>query len=477
MNLLSLYHKLPYPLRIAAASARGLTLRRWRYGPETERLIEVAQERENWPEEEWHAYQEQQLAVLLDRAARQVPYYRQHWAERRQAGDGASWAYLENWPLLNKDALRAHPHAFLADDCDPRRMVEEHTSGTTGKPLTLWVGRQAAREWYALFEARVRLWNGVNRFDHWAIFGGQLVTPVEQTRPPFWVWNAALNQLYLSSYHLSAQTAPAYLDALSQHRVTYLLGYPSAMASLAQLALAAGLESPPVRVAISNAEPLFPHQRDAITAAFGGRVVDTYGMAEQVAAASECRYGRMHLWPDAGIIEVLADDCDEPLGAGETGRLVCTGLINRDMPLIRYAVGDRGALDAGGEPCPCGRRLPQMGAVEGRMDDMVLTADGRRIGRLDPVFKSDLPILEAQIIQEQLDFIRLLVVPAAGFDQEHARQLEERLKDRVGEMTVQVDRVDAIPRLPNGKFKAVVSHVQSENRRDAENTAGRKEFP
>lgn len=469
MNLLSLYHKLPYPLRVAAASARGLTLRRWRYGPETQRLVEAALERERWPEEEWRAYQEGLLAVLLDRAARQVPYYREHWAARRRAGDRASWAYLENWPVLTKDALRAAPRAFLADDCDPRRMMEEHTSGTTGKPLTLWIGRQAAREWYALFEARVRQWNGVSRFDSWAIFGGQLVAPVEQNKPPFWVWNAALNQLYLSSYHLSARTAAAYLDALRQHQTTYLLGYPSAMASLAHFTLAAGLEAPPVRVAISNAEPLFPHQREAIAAAFGGRVVDTYGMAEQAAAASECRFGRMHIWPDAGIVEVLADDRDKPVEPGESGRLVCTGLINRDMPLIRYEVGDRGALGAGSELCPCGRRLPLLAAVEGRMDDMVITADGRRIGRLDPVFKSDLPIREAQIIQEELDFIRLLVVPAEGFGREHTRQLEERVKDRVGAMTVQVDLVDAIPRLPNGKFKAVVSRVK-----DAQASANRE---
>ena len=35
---------------------------------------------------------------------------------------------------------------------------------------------------------------------------------------------------------------------------------------------------------------------------------DTYGMAEMVAAASECDHGRLHLWPEAGVVEVLDDD-------------------------------------------------------------------------------------------------------------------------------------------------------------------------
>jgi phenylacetate-CoA ligase len=454
--LLQLYHRLPPAARSLAASLRGLYLRSWRYGPETERLVEEAREREHWSAETWQRWQEARLAQVLERAATRVPYYRDHWNARRRNGDRASWELLENWPILEKESLRSSPRAFVADDCDVRRLFHEHTSGTSGTPLDLWWSRATVRAWYALFEARIRRWHGVSRFDRWAIFGGQLVAPIARQRPPFWVWNAPLNQLYVSSYHLSPQLIPACLDALRRYRVTYVFGYSSSLDAVAQVASALG-EDIPLRVAITNAEPLLEHQRDAIARGLGCPVRETYGMSELVAAAGECEAGRLHLWPEVGSLEVRDDD--GAVSPGQAGELVCTGLLNADMPLVRYRVGDRGALEPGDGPCACGRQLPRLAYVEGRSDDVLYTRDGRRIGRLDPVFKGGLPLREAQIIQESLDAIRVRYVPAPGFAPRDAQSLVERLQARMGLVGVTLERVDQIPRTPNGKFRAVVCDI------------------
>lgn len=42
IDLYKIYNNLPYPLRVLAATVRGYYLRWWRYGPETEQLIEEA---------------------------------------------------------------------------------------------------------------------------------------------------------------------------------------------------------------------------------------------------------------------------------------------------------------------------------------------------------------------------------------------------------------------------------------------------
>ena len=131
------------------------------------------------------------------------------------------------------------------------------------------------------------------------------------------------------------------------------------------------------------------------------------------------------------------------------------------MPLIRYETGDRAALSA--EPCPCGRGLPVIAGIEGRVDDVVITPDGRRIGRLDPVFKADRPIREAQIIQETRDTLRVLYAPTDAYTAADGAALIQRIHDRVGpEMTVVLEAVDAVPRTANGKFRAVVSRVAAE---------------
>ncbi len=456
-----IYHRLPYPMKALAASARGRYLSRWRYGVATESMADEFLSHERWSDEQWRVWYEERLAFVLQRAAKDVPYYREQWARRRAAGDRVSVEYLENWPVLTKEALRTAPRAFLADGCDPGAMFYEHTSGTTGKPLHIWLSRETVQAWFALFEARARRWYGVDRHTSWGILGGQLIAPVERDKPPFWVWNKGLNQLYLSAYHLAPENIAAYVAAIRKHEIRYLLGYPSALYRLARELLDQGLDAPRMQVAIGNAEPLLDHQREVIAAAFDCPARETYGMAEIAAAASDCEQGRLHVWPEAGYIEIFADTADELVSVGRSGRLVATGLMNADMPLIRYETGDRATMAA--EACACGRSLPVLQAIEGRVDDVVVTRDGRHIGRLDPVFKADLPIIEAQIIQEDLDTLRVLYVPTATYSETDGASLVQRIRDRTGDdMRVILEAVEAVPRTANGKFRAVISLVDRE---------------
>jgi phenylacetate-CoA ligase len=460
--LLQFYHRLPSPLRSVAASLRGFQLKRWRYGSETEQLVEEALSRESWGPEQWEIWQQQKRARLLHRAATRVPYYREQWSARRRAGDTASWTELQNWPVLEKDSVRASPKAFVADDCDVRAMFCDQTSGTSGKPLALWFQQEAVRQWYALFEARLRVWNGVSRHDRWAILGGQLVVPASADKPPFWVWNAPMRQLYLSSFHLMRENTPAYVHALHRYRVTHVVGYSSSLTTLSRDILELGLDVNGPKVVLTNAEPLFPWQRAVIEQAFNAKVRESYGMAEAVMAGSECRAGRLHLWPEAGCLETLNDDEDTPVADGEVGRFVCTGLINDAMPLVRYSVGDRGSVCTKDEVCSCGRRLPVISTIEGRTNDMITTPDGRRVYWLNSVFYG-LPLTEAQIVQEKLDLVRVKLVPNQGFSRETTVVLTERLKMRLGDVKIMVESVNRIPRSANGKFRAVLSHVHRDD--------------
>lgn len=455
---LTVYHSLPTPLRQLAVTMRGHYLRRWRYGPETQRLVEEALERDTWTPQRWRAWQEERLASLLHRAATCVPYYREHWRQRRMRGDRASWEVLNNWPILTKAMVQQHARAFIADDADPRSMFCDRTSGTTGTPLAVFSPRETLRKWYALNEARLRLWHGISWGERWAILGGQMVVPIHRRRPPFWVFNPALNQLYLSTFHIAGHNAEWYVRALRQYAPSHIIAYPSSLASLAGIMLDSGLRGPDIKVVLSNAEALPDNSRQAIARAFRCPVRNTYGMAEMVAGASECDRGTMHLWPEAGRLEILGDDEDRQAPAGQTGRVVATGLLNPDMPLIRYETGDRGALRPEDVRCSCGRGLPALAALEGRSADMIVTADGRRIFWLNPAFYG-LQVREAQLIQESLERIRVLCVVGPGHTPQDEAILIGRLRERIGNIEVVLQRVEQIPRSANGKFKPVISHV------------------
>ncbi len=458
--LLGAYHRLPYRARCFAAGLRGRSLERWRYSAQSPRLIEEALDRESWSAEAWKDWQQDELQRLLHRAATQVPYYRDFWSRRRARGDRRPWTDLARWPVLQKETVRRQPEAFLAEDCDPRKMYPEHTSGSTGSPLELWWSRHTARRWYALVEARLRHWHDLSRRRPWALLGGQLVASARQQEPPFWVWNSPQKQLYLSAYHLAPKTTDAYLRALKSHGVEHLLGYPSGMAALARMALDEGCKGPKLRAVLSNAEPLFEHQRRDIEEVFDCPVRDSYGMAELACAASECRDGSLHLWPEVGILEILRDDSEEVV-TGTPGRIIATGLLNQDMPLIRYEVGDRAMAPTEQDPCPCGRKLPRLASLEGRLDDVIVTPEGRRIGRLDPIFKGRFPIREAQITQVSLRRVILAIVAGKGFGEDHKEALRQRLSERLGPgMAVSVKVVDSLPKNRAGKLRAVVSRIQ-----------------
>lgn len=451
---MNVFHALPSWLRSAAASLHGFHLRSWRFGSETPRLTREAIERETWDPVQWERWRRERLAEVLHRAATRVPFYREYWAKRRAAGDTASWQVLENWPILEKEELRKQPHAFVADDCDRKRMFLARTSGTTGTPLNLWRSRKTMRALYALSNARTKGWHGLTSQHRWAKLGGQVVTLGRRQKPPFWVWNAALCQLYMSTYHLAPHFIEHYLDALVAYRIEYLFGYTSSIFALAQESIRLKRRDLKFKVVITEAEPLFDYQRRVIEEAFQCPVRETYGMGEIVTAASECPEGTLHQWPEIGWIEVVKDD--QPVAQGQSGELIATNLLNSDMPLIRYRVGDRGRLT--NEACQCGRTLPSMEISEAGSYDLLISPDGRQILGLEDVFFS-MPVRQAQIVQERLDLIRARYVPTDEFTPESAKEIIRGVQARMQGVEVILEAVNEIPRSANGKFWIQICNV------------------
>jgi phenylacetate-CoA ligase len=450
----NIFLNLPDSLKTVAASAKGAHLNWWRYGSDTEGFVEEALQRDSWSDAQWSEWSEERLSFILERAINDVPYYRDL-QEVSELGNHSSLANrLTQWPILEKSELRKSSKDFVADDVSLWRMFRDHTGGTTGTAQDIWLKRETIHRQYALFEARVRRWNGLSRHDRWGMVGGQLILPFSRRKPPFWVWNAGMNQLYLSPYHLAEEFIPHYLDAINKYRVRYILGYPSALNTIARWILENKKEREiSLDLIVTNSEPLYQYQRDVIEAAFGCRAVETYGMGEAVAAASECEKGSMHLWPEYGIVEVI------------DGEFICTGLLNADMPLIRYRVGDRGKISDA--RCECDRNLPIVESIEGRSDDVLFGADGREVGTIGPVFSKNLPILEAQVIQHRNRDLTVRYVPLKGFSESHGIELTNRLRERLGDLPVVLEKVRAIPRTSSGKFRAVVSEI-GKSGKDAE---------
>jgi phenylacetate-CoA ligase len=171
----------------------------------------------------------------------------------------------------------------------------------------------------------------------------------------------------------------------------------------------------------------------------------------------QCEQGNYHVQDHYGVIEIL-DPHGSPAKPGEMGEIICTGLNNMAMPFIRYRTDDTAIPKPG--HCPCGRGGALVERITGRIEDIIVTPDGRYLSRLDFVFKEMPNVKEAQLIQETPQSIRLRLVAGPAFSQSDKDRIAANLMERAGSgIRLQFELVDSIPRLPNGKFRYVISKV------------------
>lgn len=337
------------------------------------------------------------------------------------------------------------------------------SSGTTGTPTEIYFTPEFHGLQTVVGEVRSLNWAGLTYRDRRVMFGVRKVCHFGQEQPPFWRFSPAENMAYASIYHLSPRFLASYMEFLRTYRPAVVMGYPSSLATVARYAEDSGDRPAPARAVITTAEVVTPAARRAIEAVWQCRVWDRYGAVEACVFASQCEHGRYHVSPEVGIVEIL-DATGRPVPPGVLGEVVCTGLQNTLQPLIRYRIGDVASWSREQE-CSCGRQMPILEAIEGRLEDLCYTADGREMLRFDTVFKGVQGIREAQVVQEALDRFRVYVIPANGFGSDDIVRIQENMRLHVGAVRTDVRAVETIPRTPSGKFRAVVCELSAVERR------------
>jgi phenylacetate-CoA ligase len=357
-------------------------------------------------------------------------------------------------PLLAKGDVRQHPERYVR----PRGLGSLirntiKTSGTSGSPLTLvqGIGTVIREEGFVYRQLR---WIGYRHGQRRAWIRGDIVCPDNPPDGRYWCRDYVGNMLLMSSYHLSNATIGAYVDELERFDPVVIHAYPSSIAALASWLNAAQrrYRGRSLKGVMTSSETLEPDVRAAVEQAFGVTVFDWYGQAERVAAIGTCEHGRYHVLTDYGAVELLPDGVGgEPQGRAE---LVGTSLNNAAMPLARYRTGD--TVIPGGDPCPCGRVFPTVQAVVGRQEKIITLPDGRIIARLDRIFQGhDRQLVEGQVLYRGDGRFTLRVVTADGFGAADEQALVDKFLLRVPGVEVDVERVDAIARGPNGKFEFI----------------------
>jgi phenylacetate-CoA ligase len=454
----TLYPVLPIFAQNAVCSAAGWARFRARFNPHFHRTLAEWERTIDGPLEQLQQIQRRRLDALIRRARQHVPYYRDLPPPSTAADPvKAMEETLSSIPPLEKSEYSDQPAAFLARDVGRWRLLHGRTSGTTGTALPLAYTPETLAEEYATVWRMRRACGVPDPSAPNLTFNGNIIVPFRQTAPPFWRHNAWSSQTLFSIYHMTPANLRDYVDAIHRTPARYVQGYPSSIHLAARAMLEEGRPLPPGRLqaVFPSSETLLAFQRQTIEKAFGAPVSDRYGVSEFGVSMTECRERRLHVDMEFCIVEVEAK---EETAGSVTGPLLITGLALDATPLLRYRIGDVGTRSR--KPCPCGRPGDVFLDIDGRIEDYVLTPDGRLIGRLDHVFKEQYDVAEAQIRQEGRAAIEVLVVPRGSYNRNSERRLMKELRARLGDdIRIEIRRVNSIEREPNGKFRAVKSRV------------------
>ena len=342
------------------------------------------------------------------------------------------------------------------------KFVPTATGGSTGEPMKFfvddnwnaWNMAAAYRQWswagYNVGDKMTYLWSAPQDITSQAMLKTKILNKVHQT-------------IFLDAHKLNEKTLDEYISILRSFQPKVINAYASAIYVIAQYMQKKGIADIRPEAILTSCETLFPYQRRIIEQTFDCKVYDYYSGRDTTFHAGECpEHVGYHMAIENAVVEFVKNN--EPVSPEEIGKMVITDLENYAMPFIRYEIGDLGRLST--EMCPCGRRLPLLKEISGRIRDIIVTKDGKY---LTGAFISTLfydnkgmtkGIQQYQFIQKTKDHAILKIVKGDDYSKHELENILRKINEQCGSMKIDVEFVDVIPPTPSGKYRPILSEVE-----------------
>jgi phenylacetate-CoA ligase len=399
--------------------------------------------------------QEKKLARLIGEAYSKINYYRRLFESAGvKPSDIKTADDLVKIPITERhDLQESSLFDITATGADLKKCRRLLTAGSTGSPLMVYRTRSEDNLIDAVW-ARAFLENGQRIWDKRADYHAYPYLP-KRWFEHFGVWRRTTIP--------TLADPKKQMEQLKQIQPDIISGPPSSLVNLTETIQRERVGGINPRLVFTMGSLLDQRSRALIGAVLRARVFDYYGSTEVGCIGWECSsQDGYHMNSDAVIVEVVNRE-GEPVKAGESGRVVCTGLISYTMPFIRYDLGDIGVL--GSDRCSCGRVLPLLKNLEGRVPDFFVSSDGTRHapGVIFNRVKLIRGIRQFRVIQENRKTASVEIVPQDKPSPEISEELKKILRSILGEdADIQIQFVDWIPRAPSGKVETIVSKVKKE---------------
>jgi phenylacetate-CoA ligase len=255
------------------------------------------------------------------------------------------------------------------------------------------------------------------------------------------------------------QSLATQAEWLMRENPDYLISIASNVQALARYCIRQGMRPPRLREVRTYGEALHPELRSVVRAAWNVPVTDMYSCREGGYLALQCpQHEHYHVQAEGVYLELLNEQ-GRPCVPGELGRVVITPLHGFAMPLIRYEVGDYAEA---GAPCDCGRGLPVIRRIAGRVRNMLrLRGGGLQYPRFGEYqFGAFGAVRQFQVVQKSLDDIEVALVVARPLSPAETEALRALILKNLGRpFNVSFVYRDTIPRSAGGKYEDFRSEV------------------
>lgn len=367
---------------------------------------------------------------------------------------------FEKIPILSKKDIKDNLEKLKSDKYSWDSLVPAKTGGSTGTALQIYFNK-TCQEMRNAAAFRADMWANWNLGDKKAAIWGN--------PPAINTWKKRIRNLlldriiYLDTMKMDAHSMGYFVELLRKSKPKIIFGHSHSIFILAKFLQAHRCKDICPRGIISTSMMLLPHERSLIEEVFQCKVTDRYGCEEVGLIACECEaHNGMHLNIDHLFIEFIKEDGSQA-GPGEKGSIVVTDLINTGMPLIRYKIEDIGVPTD--RKCACGRGLPLMEKVAGRVADFLIREDGSLVAGVSLIERTLTAIKgieQMQIIQDEIQKIKVNLVVNRGFDKKSEKALHTEFQNVFGlTVSLELSFLDSIPQEESGKYRFSICNIES----------------
>lgn len=403
-----------------------------------------------WGAEQLREYQWSELSKLLDTAF-QVPYYRDKYsAAGALRGDIRTWDDYARLPKLVRGEVNQNRERLINPHFT-KRLVASATGGSSGTPTRFFVTMDSY-DWRRACRDRMYDWNGAAFGEPSLLLWGSPIGKVARKTQWKSKFMARLTRsVTINTFSQSPELWAGICELFQRLRPKTVTAYVSSLDAFCAYVEQHHVKLPAPRAVVSAAETVSPGTRETVRRVLGSTLWENYGSREFMSIACECeQHNGLHIQAENILVEV------EQPGPSPSALLV-TDLHNHGMPFLRYEIGDAGRMLDGN--CACGRSSPRLASVDGRLLDMLRTADGRVVpGEFFPHLVKDLTeVRQFQVQQLAMDRIVIRAVLDRPLSETSRSLLESEVGKVFGTTTnVEIKAVDQIPTLASGKRRVTI---------------------